>query len=240
MKNVLNEKPTTDLSARLHHSLSFVDDNDIKNKTVLDIGCGFGWCELNFLDRGVKQITGIEISPADLVTAKASIRDPRVKFVVGSATNLPFPDKSFDTVVSWEVIEHIPDRKEEIMVQEVGRVLRPGGSFYLSTPHRSFWSNVLDPAWWLTGHRHYSKKQLTRYGRGSGFAVTDMKVRGGFWTELGIPNMYLAKWLFRRGLFFAGFFTKKEWQEYDRVGGTANIFAKFVKSQPNASTENES
>ena len=55
MKNILDERPSHDLSGRLLASVQFVEDIDLKDRDVLDIGCGYGWCELNFLGRGVKK-----------------------------------------------------------------------------------------------------------------------------------------------------------------------------------------
>lgn len=169
MKNILDEKPNENLTGRLLASVQFVSDEDVKDKNALNVGCGFGWCELNFLSRGVKQMAGIEISEEDLKTARENVVNERVKFCLGSAIQIPFPDKSFDTVVSWEVIEHIPKNTENRMFTEVARVLRSGGVFYLSTPHASFFSNILDPAWWLIGHRHYSREQLALYAKQNGY-----------------------------------------------------------------------
>ena len=42
--------------------------------------------------------------------------------VVGSVTKLPFPDKSFDVVVAFEVLEHLPFEKFEVAVSEISRV----------------------------------------------------------------------------------------------------------------------
>ena len=228
MQNILNEIPSRVLSGRLKASVDFVSDSDIKNKVILDIGCGFGWCEMNFLKRGVSKIVGLEISKNDLKTAKAYVQNPKVDFKVASAVKLPFKDESFDTVVCWEVIEHLPKRKEKKMFSEVSRVLKDEGIFYLSAPHSSFFSNILDPAWWLIGHRHYKTKRLERMASAD-FKVLDVKILGGFWSLMNIVNMYLAKWIFRRGPFFKDFFNKKENAEYKRDGGFVNIFIKFKK-----------
>lgn len=228
MKNVLQQKPDDKLSARLLASVAFVDDQDIAGKAVLDIGCGFGWCEMNFLSRGVKQVTGIEISDMDLLAARKGIKDSRAKFVTAGALKLPFDDASFDTVVSWEVIEHIPKGSEQQMFAEVKRVLKPGGSFYISTPHDQLFAKLLDPAWWLIGHRHYSAAALATYARQHDFEVLDTQIKGSVWTVLGILNMYVSKWGFRREPFFARFFERHERHEYAQ-SGFANIFQKMKK-----------
>ena len=106
MKNILNVKPDLDLNARLVFCNELVDIADLKNKRVLDIGCGFGWFELNALKKGVKEIAGIEISAEDLKAARSNIKDGRAVFKIGGALKLPFKDNYFDTVVAWEVVEH--------------------------------------------------------------------------------------------------------------------------------------
>ncbi len=231
MKNILDEIPDEyDLTGRFLTSVEFVSDTDIRDKQILDIGCGFGWCEVSFLKRGARHITGIEISEADLDTIRKNVNDERVTTFVASATRLPFPDESFDTVVSWEVIEHIPRGAESQMFSEVARVLKKGGTFYLSTPHLSFWATMLDPAWWLLGHRHYSVFQLVRFARQASLRVEQTLVRGGWWTVLSVLNMYVAKWLFRRSMFFGADFVHNENMEYRSTrDGFANIFARFKK-----------
>lgn len=229
MKNILDEKPNHDLSGRLLASVMFVDDNDIKNKVVLDIGCGYGWCELNFIDRDVKKIVGIEVTEKDLETIRKNIKSDKLELHVSSATDLLFSADSFDTVVSWEVIEHIPRGDEKIMFSEVARILKPGGAFYLSTPHRSFFTNILDPAWWF-GHRHYSKDHLVKYAQDTSLEVEDVKIKGGWWSLFYILNMYISKWVLMRKPILEPFFSEKEHLEYMSDNGFANMFIKFRKS----------
>lgn len=231
MKNILGEVPDEyELTGRFLTSVQFVADTDIRDKHILDIGCGFGWCEVSFLKRGARQITGVEISEADLDTIRKNVTDERVTTLVASAIRLPFPDESFDTVVSWEVIEHIPRGTELQMFSEVARVLKKGGAFYLSTPHLSFWATILDPAWWLSGHRHYSAFQLNRFARQASLKMEQVRVRGGWWMVFSVLNMYVAKWLFRRPMFFGSAFVRNENIEYGASErGFANIFAQFKK-----------
>jgi SAM-dependent methyltransferase len=228
MKNILNEKPSADLSGRLLFTTKFVANNDIQNMEVLNIGCGFGWFELYALKNKVKKITGIEITEEDLKVARENILDKRAFFKIGSAIALPFADGSFDTVVSWEVIEHIPKHTELQMFNEVKRVLRKGGAFYLSTPYRSFFSCIADPAWWLIGHRHYSMKFLVDLAEKNGFAVEIFEVRGKHFVLVNVLNMYFSKWILRREKLFANYFNKKDTSEYFQKG-YSTIFMKMKK-----------
>ncbi|MFA6537244.1 MAG: class I SAM-dependent methyltransferase [Patescibacteria group bacterium] len=231
MKNIIEEKPTDEKHGRAKYNCFFVDDNDIKEKTVLDIGCGFGWQEVDLLNRGVEKVVGIEVSEKDLVTARKYLQNEKVDFQVASATTLPFEKNRFETVISWEVLEHIPKDTESKMFEEVNRVLKSGGVFYLSTPNRSFFSNIFDPAWWLIGHRHYSVEQIVKLAQESNFLVERIVVNGGWWEIVGINNLYIAKWLFRRRPFFEKFVNQKQDTEYKKQKGFTGLFVKLRKNE---------
>lgn len=230
MRNILTEKPSTDLHGRLKFSLSFLDNSDIKNKVVLDIGSGYGWCELNLLNRGVKKVYATEVSEDDLATIKKNIHDKRVVFGVADAIKLPFSKNSFDTVVSWEVLEHIPENTESKMFSEVARVLKTQGTFYLSTPFNSWPSKIFDPAWWLIKHRHYSLEDLRKLANGAGLKVDKVFAKGGFWEILYSLNMYFSKWVLRRKPLFKDFFNKNLDLEY-KQGGMSTTYLKCTKTK---------
>ena len=91
-------------------------------------------------------------------------------------------------------------------------------------------ATLLDPAWWLLGHRHYSAFQLKRFARQASFETEEVQIHGGFWTVFSVINMYIAKWCFRQPMFFAADFVRNENSEYvDSNNGFANIFIKFRK-----------
>lgn len=228
MKNIINEKPGVDLNGRLGYTVNFVRTEDIKRKEVLDIGCGYGWCELFFLNEGVKSIVASEITSSDLGTIKANIKDKRVKFKIASAIRLPFPNRTFDTVVAWEVLEHIPKGTENLMFSEVYRVLKPNGVFYLSTPYKSLVSVVFDPAWWLIGHRHYSKGDIFKFCKGTGFKVRRISIKGGIWEAIGLLNFYFSKWLLRRKPLLSNLFADHINKEY-KSEGCIGLFAHLVR-----------
>ncbi len=229
MKNILSELPQSILSGRLRFTTEkFVDKKDIVGNKVLNIGCGFGWFEIWAINHNVTCITGMEIDNESLKAAK-NIKDSRVKLVVGSAIKLPFRKNFFDTVVSWEVLEHIPKGTEELMFKEVIRVLKPQGRFYLSTPNKTFWSCVLDPAWWLIGHRHYSLRQIEQYAHSCGISVKNTELRGAWWEIIGMLNLYFSKWVLRRNPLFENIFESKKNEEY-KSQGWSNVFVKMIKN----------
>ncbi len=221
MRNILSDAPRADLHGIPLQASRLVADEDLHDRDVLDIGCGFGWFELLALSKEVRSITGVEVTGGDLETAKKHVSAPDVRFEVASAISLPFRDESFNTIVCWEVLEHIPRNTEPQAFGEFYRVLRPGGTLYLSTPHAALLSKTLDPAWWLIGHRHYSTTTLRQLSHEAGLSVELLDVRGGMWLIASILNLYIAKWVFRRGPFFERHFN----QEVDKEMASRNGFA---------------
>jgi ubiquinone/menaquinone biosynthesis C-methylase UbiE len=228
MKNIIQQKPADTVVGRLKKILEFVDKADIESKVVLDIGCGYGWFEKLAFKYRVKKIIGIEITDNDLATARKYIKDKRFTAKIGSGIAIPLKDQSVNTVVAWEVIEHIPKNTENVMFSEVNRVLKPNGLFYLSTPYKHVISTALDPAFWLVGHRHYSMRKLITLGLRHGFIIEDVSITGKIWTSLSVLNMYVSKWIFRKPLVFNKFFGEKVNKEYF-AEGYYNIFIKYRK-----------
>jgi ubiquinone/menaquinone biosynthesis C-methylase UbiE len=237
MRNTQDESPFDRPFGNRVERLRFVLDSDIKNKVILDIGCGFGWCDYDFLQRGVKEIVGLDLTN-DSKKALMKLDSKKFSFVQGSALNLPFDDNYFDTVVTWEVIEHIPRGKELVMLKEVKRVLKPGGKLYLSTQHNNPISTILDPAWWLIGHRHYSKSKIRNMIEASGLVVDTIFTKGGLYTVIWGLNGYFTKWVLRRKPLFIKFFHRKTTQEYERDTGFTNVFMKATNE--NDPTHNQS
>ena len=105
--------------------------------TVLDIGCGYGGL-LIYLNRKVgftHVMEGLDCSELMVTRAQAEMRkrdlDSRVRIRQGLATKLPYPDQTFDVVLSTYVIKHLSDHLSQQMMEEVMRVLKPGGRFCL-------------------------------------------------------------------------------------------------------------
>jgi len=93
-----------------------------KNEKVLDLGCGTGIYSLLFLNMGLK-VTGIDQS--DFMLEKVREKTNKINFIKANAYNLPFPDESFDLVVSITMFEFLDDPQKA--AHEAYRVLSPGG-----------------------------------------------------------------------------------------------------------------
>ena len=213
------------------HKKSFDFVGNVKDKIILDIGCSFGWFEKFAVENGCKKIIGIDTDEKHLLNAKNQIRDERVKFLKGSALDLSIFEKNyFDKVVMWEVLEHLPRDTEERAFREISKVLKSRGMLYLSTPNRTFWSCILDPAWWLIGHRHYNLGQIEKLVRETGFKVEKVEYGGRFYELISMILLYIFKWVFKSEIPFKNWFDPKRDEEYLRgQRGFVTIFLEFKK-----------
>lgn len=223
--NTLDERPQEfeNLAQRNKFACGFVNDDDIADKTMLNIGCGFGNFELYALRKKCKLITAIDVTDDNMSMLKMSIQDKRVNFLVGNAISLNFADNSFDTVVAFDVIEHIPLNTETIMFKEIKRVLKNNGVMYLTTPYDSFFSKLLDPAY-IFGHRHYSKNQLLEYAHNVKFTVENMLLIGGWWEALSVFDLYFSKWVLRKKNALEKYYSKKLEAECNEIKRKNNGF----------------
>ena len=96
---------------------NFVNRYGLKNKKVLEVGAGSG-----LLQDSVEDYTGLDIAGS----ARRFFHKP---FVEASATNMPFPDNSFDALWTFRVLEHIPNPERALL--EMRRVVKSGGYILL-------------------------------------------------------------------------------------------------------------
>ena len=98
---------------------------------VLDIGCGNGRNSRYLASKGF-QVTGIDISPAQVEIAKKraekELPENPIQFHVADATKLPFQDGQFSAVLYIATLHHLPSADERLKsLIEIFRVLKPGG-----------------------------------------------------------------------------------------------------------------
>lgn len=124
--------------------------------------------------------------------------------VVGSVTDIPFPDAHFDVVSAFDVIEHIPD--EKLALDEIFRVLKPGGKFLMAVPAYEWaWSSHDE----IHDHqRRYNRRRGIRALERSGFTVE--RSTYGF---TGVFPFFTAERLARRVSERGG--SKRGWDEHD-------------------------
>lgn len=233
MKNILHDRalPYERLHGRPRYICDWIPRHEIDGKSVINVGCGYGWFERFLLEhRSPTRILGIEPSEVDLSTARESLRNTRVELLVASGLDIPVSAAAFDTCLCTEVIEHIPPGTEPQLLGEICRVLKPGGKCYLTTPSRTMLSTFTDPAYYLLGHRHYSERQIAVFAESAGFILHSAIQKGGLAELFGLYNLYISKWIFRRGPFFDDWLAQQLDREYLQDGGYMGLFCVLQKA----------
>ena len=141
--------------------------------TMLDIGCGGGATLKRLLKRSNDaQVYGFDISQESVAKARkvnANVLDKQVFVNQGSAENLPYDDMKFDLVTAVETVYFWPNLPG--CLQEVSRVLKPGGKFVIMVEvieGDSVWTKVVD------GMTAYSPEQLKKLLDDAGFDNTEI------------------------------------------------------------------
>ena len=100
-----------------------------KGMSILDVGCGTG-SYLEFFKKFQCSLFGIESSPAMLAIAKERLGGG-ADLYHGSAADMPYPDQSFDLIVSMLVLHEIDHLIRLTVIDEIKRVLKPSGKILL-------------------------------------------------------------------------------------------------------------
>lgn len=114
----------------------------VAGQRVLDVACGAGY-GTNILAQVAAHATGLDLDEGAIRTARRRYRRQNLKFVAADCCNMPFEDGSFDAVTANEMIEHIEDH--DAFIDEVKRVLQPGGMFMVSTPNKPIYNRHKSP-----------------------------------------------------------------------------------------------
>jgi SAM-dependent methyltransferase len=113
----------------------------VPGQMLLDVGCGEGGSYSEYLVESEVRVFGVDVS-------ELAARTARSKGVVANCASLermlPFSDGAFDTVICFEVFEHLFD--PEFAAREIHRVLRPGGKLLASVPNVGSWRSRVELA----------------------------------------------------------------------------------------------
>ncbi len=100
---------------------------------VLDVGCGHGPL-VRYMTRHGAYVTGLECGRAQLQKACATTREGGEVYVEGVGQDMPFSDNSFDIVVFFNSLHHIPVDQMDRALCEATRVVKPTGIVYIAEP----------------------------------------------------------------------------------------------------------
>ena len=125
---------------------------NLTDKRVLDVGCGKGrFARVLQEQNPATEIWGLDISEEMLRFVPAGIHT-----VAGSMTELPFAASAFDFVYATESLEHAVEI--ECAVQEMCRVLKPGGKLLIVDKNAEHWGKLKTPDW----ERWFQRDELER------------------------------------------------------------------------------
>ena len=119
---------------------ALIDFDSLKNQDVLEVGCGNG-SHAQLLVPYARSYTGIDLTSYAVksTTKRLSYLDANGSIVQMDAESMNFADESFDLIWSWGVIHHSANTRQ--ILEEMYRVLRPGGEARIMVYHRSFWNS---------------------------------------------------------------------------------------------------
>ena len=142
---------------------------------VLEVGCGFG----QYLDaaaKRVERVAGVDLCLPFLVLTRKRLSG-RGLVVAADAERLPFRDGAFAAVIAADVVEHLAGQRQSL--EEMGRVLVPGGPLFLSTPNR--YSLAPEPHVGLWGVGFLPRAWANRYvRRRRGVSYDDVRLLSSF------------------------------------------------------------
>lgn len=211
-------KGVDETEAKSEHKFYYsFSKNYIKGKKILDVGSWTGAFEVLIYDLA-KEITAVDIEEKALKVLKRNL--PKVATVRALSHKLPFSNGTFDTVCFFDVIEHIPIGYELATLLEINRVLKKRGYLFIATVNKNFWADLLDPAYWMAGHRHYNKEQLSLMLRDCGFKVESVKKTGSFFTSLYAISFYFFKHILRMKMPTIEFIERKMEKDMNSPGFT--------------------
>ena len=155
---------------------------DVHGKDILEIGCGNG-LGAHLLNQGApRSYIGLDLMEEQV--GKARQRYPQYQFLVQDATDLSqFGEASKDIVIIFGVLHHIPEWRR--VIDEVRRVLKPGGSFFVEEP-RGMDVKLFD-FFFRWGHpdSDFGTRRMEQYLTSHGFNICNRQ-----WTPL--LTMYRA------------------------------------------------
>ncbi|CAH1199218.1 2-methoxy-6-polyprenyl-1,4-benzoquinol methylase, mitochondrial [Paenibacillus plantiphilus] len=111
---------------------------ELRNKNVLDLGCGFGWHCRYAREQQASSVVGVDISAKMLQKARQQTDDPAISYLQMPIEDIHFSQQQFDVVISSLAFHYI--ESFEAISRKVHHCLRQGGTFIFSVEHPIFTS----------------------------------------------------------------------------------------------------
>ncbi len=111
---------------------------DLREKTVLDLGCGFGWHCRYARAQQAKSVIGVDLSEKTLQKAQEKTNDPFITYLKKPIEDIHFSASQFDVIISSLAIHYV--QSFEALYKKLYAYLKPNGSFIFSVEHPLFTS----------------------------------------------------------------------------------------------------
>ena len=204
----------------------FITNGLVGSARILDVGCGRGVMLSALADRG------FEVHGTDISETAVRGSDPRAEVrVVPQLADAQYPDAFFDVIVIWHVLEHLEDPRGTL--QEIHRILRPGGRVVVAVPNFSSFQAVWTGSAWfhldLPRHLfHFPLDALRRLLAEVGFEVGQayhfsLRQNPFSWIQ---SVLNLIPRLPRNGLY--SLLHIRDWGEDRRFGLGTRLFLEFM------------
>lgn len=108
----------------------------LRDKNVLDLGCGFGWHCRYAREQGARSVVGVDLSEKMIARARESTDDPAIEYRQMAIENIDFPAEKFDVVLSSLALHYV--ERFDSVCQKVHHCLVAKGAFVLSIEHPIF------------------------------------------------------------------------------------------------------
>jgi SAM-dependent methyltransferase len=108
----------------------------VRGCDVVDAGCGYGYGSSYLARHGARSVLGVDVDSSAVSFAKRTFGAPNCSFRRLDLTKDVTASESFDAAVCFEVLEHV--KEPRVFLQNLRRLLRPGGSLFLSTPNKKY------------------------------------------------------------------------------------------------------
>jgi SAM-dependent methyltransferase len=149
---------------------------DPQTVRALDIGCSTGILTRHYAEF-LGQVVGVDIDDGAVGWARKNRAAANVRYRIGDSMNLPFLTAEFDLLTCTHIYEHVPDAKQ--LLDEVFRVLRPGGLCYFAAENRlRLWEGHYNLPFLSLLPKHLGHLYVRLAGRGQSYYETHHSLWG--------------------------------------------------------------
>ena len=140
---------------------------ELSGKTVLDLGCGYGWHCKYAADQGAAFVLGIDQSERMIEEARVRNASPAIRYRVCGIHDFDYPEQTYDLVISNLVLHYIEELEE--VYRFAHRTLKSGGIFLFNIEHPTFTAGVnqqfaSDGTWPVTDYYYPGERKTDFLG----------------------------------------------------------------------------